>query len=289
VTGLHDHLGPTDYVTLRFSLVDEVGFDAAVLIERIRWRCARRPAGWVATYAELGEETRLSHRRVKAAVNVLRERGWLRSENAGIGARTLRWTVVLEQAEPDVTKRPERPVRKATKGPERPDQEAGAARSSSYRDNSGIQLHTAHAVEEEPVIDDQPLEGVLFAVPASVPTGPPQTAQTLVARWVDGYRTSNAGQDPPGPLMKRVAGQAKNLAKVCENDADWGAAWRASYSAGQSGHADAVPFMAAARSRYPQQRNHDLDYLLAQNGTAGPVQLNPTTEQAMKMFSGETA
>jgi hypothetical protein len=139
------------------------------------------------------------------------------------------------------------------------------------------------------VMDDQPLEGVLFAVPVSAPTGPPQTAQTLVARWVDGYRTSNAGQDPPGPLMKRVAGQAKNLAKVCENDADWGAAWRASYTAGQSGHADAVPFMAAARSRYPQQRNHDLDYLLAQNGTAGPSQLNEATQTAMKLMSGETA
>jgi hypothetical protein len=116
-------------------------------------------------------------------------------------------------------------------------------------------------VEEEIVHADEPLEGVLFAVPDPAPTTPPQTAQTLVARWVDGYRTSNAGQDPPGPLMRRVAGQAKNLAKSCDNDADWGAAWRASYAAGQAGRADAVPLMASQRRPQQETRNPFLKML----------------------------
>lgn len=96
MTELRDLLLPTDYVTLRMALVDEVGFDAAVLLERVRWRCEIRDDGWVATYEDLMAETRLSRRRVAGAVATLRERGWLTSENAGQGSRTLCWQVILD-------------------------------------------------------------------------------------------------------------------------------------------------------------------------------------------------
>lgn len=102
MTGVPSHLlMPTDFITLRMGLVDEVGFDAAVILERIRWRCEVRENGWVATYVDLAAETRMSRNRVIAATQVLIERGWLASVNAGQGNRTLRWSVPLSPIVPD--------------------------------------------------------------------------------------------------------------------------------------------------------------------------------------------
>jgi len=123
-----DLLLPTDFVTLRLALVDEVGFDAAVLLERVRWRCEVRPEGWVATYADLMSETRLCRNRVIAAAQLLMDRGWLVSENAGQGNRTLRWLVPIS------TKVPERDDG-VGKIPERDDHSPESGLPSSYRED----------------------------------------------------------------------------------------------------------------------------------------------------------
>lgn len=255
--------------------VAEVGPAAAILYARIAWRSER--SGWRASRAILAEETGLTLPMLRTACAVLRDQGWITSERTSAGDSTQVWTAVLPASLGGAESSPPPCGSSNT-----PPAESAISLSTETEETT---TYTADAVTEEPMSSaDQPLEGVLFAVPDPEPTTPPQTAQTLVARWVDGYRTSNAGQDPPGPLMKRVAGQAKNLAKSCENDTDWGAAWRASYSAGQSGHADAVPFMAAARSRYPQPRNHDLERMEARAN--GDEILTGPAAMAVKMLGG---
>ena len=125
-------------------------------------------------------------------------------------------------------------------------------------------------------------DGELFTVDQPTVTTPPKTAQTLVARWVDGYRVANH-VDPPGPVLKRVAGQAKNLANSCETTDDWNAAWTAAYSAGQHGQPDAVPFMTQARSRYANgPRNHDMEAIREQYDQQQPRSV--TTTAALELM-----
>lgn len=260
-----DLLMPEDFVVLRMSLVDAVGFDAAVLLERVRWKCERRPDGWVATFAELTAETRLSERRLKGAVTVLRELGWLVSENAGQGTRTLRWKVVLDPNGRSV------PMPKRTL---RTRQKDVASVCTSYREdvdnNNPPDAHAPGAFSDS----DQPLLAVVAdAEPPPQPddTGPPKTAQTLVARWVDGHRSTGQA-DPPGPFLKRVAGQCGNLARSCKTPADWVAAWHAAYAAGAAGRVDPVPMMVAQQQRTAARggmgTNVFLDLL---NSSTGPA------------------
>src|SRR5262245_36515276 len=86
-----------------------------------------------------------------------------------------------------------------------------------------------------------------------------RSAQTLVARWVDGNRQANGGGDPHQALLRRVAGQCRNLAKTCSTDADWAKATQAAYDAGRSGAVDPVPFLTNRTSRFQTeaQRNYD--------------------------------
>ena len=83
-----------------------------------------------------------------------------------------------------------------------------------------------------------------------VDSGPPKTAQTLVARWVDGYRAVNAGADPHKAVVPRVAGQARNLAKACGDDHDaWVDAWHATYNAGVAGSHDLLRYLVPQQQR----------------------------------------
>lgn len=134
---------------------------------------------------------------------------------------------------------------------------------------------------------DAAIDGMLFAVPDPASASPPQTAQTLVARWCDGYRSANGGGDAPTPMMKRVAGQMKNLAKGCATDADWNTAWRAAYTAGQNGHADAVPYTVNTRSRFKDNRprNYDLEALMGTRQPTLPA-VDPGVAMAMRMLEG---
>jgi hypothetical protein len=92
-------------------------------------------------------------------------------------------------------------------------------------------------------------QDVLIPAVSAETAGPPKTAQTLVARWCDGYRESN-GHDAPTPLTRRVAGQMKNLARACgESHTDWVAAYAAAYDCGRAGRWDPVGFMS--RRQHP--------------------------------------
>ena len=84
-----------DFIILHLDLVDLVGLDAALLFQRIAWRCEGRD-GWPATHADLCAETRLTEHRVKQALGVLRERGWITGERADRFQPTLTWRVVWE-------------------------------------------------------------------------------------------------------------------------------------------------------------------------------------------------
>ncbi len=73
-----------DFVLVRTALLDALGGDlaAAVLLQRIAWRCERAPEGWRATREELRAETHLSEWQLRKALKVLTDRGWLTSRRA---------------------------------------------------------------------------------------------------------------------------------------------------------------------------------------------------------------
>jgi hypothetical protein len=71
---------------------------------------------------------------------------------------------------------------------------------------------------------------------------PQPTAQHLVAAWVDGYRERRQ-TDPHPNTIRRVAGQAKSLAKDCKKVEDWRRAWQACLAAGRAGRIDPGPFL----------------------------------------------
>jgi hypothetical protein len=278
------------FVAVFPDLVRRLGsMEAAALLQFIAYQ-EDDGEGVTLTVAAMAEGTGLTDRTVKRLTARLRTAGVLQAERSGPWCSTLRYQVCRDhpvlagqQESARVASSESAKVAPRQSAKVSPSESASLAPSTVLPEVEESPEHTAVAVEA----DDQPLDGILLALPETPSTAPPQTAQTLVARWVDGYRASNGGQDPPGPLMKRVAGQAKNLAKACETDADWGAAWRASYAAGQGGHADAVPYMAQARSRYGP-RNYDLERMVARNAGQSATVSGPAA-LAISMLGGASS
>lgn len=83
-----------DFVLLRMALVDQVGFEAALLFQRIVWR-SERDGFWTASKSELQAETRLSTWKLDNAIRVLKEVGWLRAERADSFNPTQRWIPLI--------------------------------------------------------------------------------------------------------------------------------------------------------------------------------------------------
>jgi len=97
-TGAPRHLADDgDFVMVRLSVVDAVGFDAAVLFGWLRFRCELHTEGYEATYATLAAETRLSERKLKSAVKRLRDAGWIESCRKSSWDPTQVWTVTWER------------------------------------------------------------------------------------------------------------------------------------------------------------------------------------------------
>ena len=82
-----------DYVLVRMALVQEVGLEAAFVLQRIHWRCDKRPQGWAISHEELAVELRLTIYAVRKATKVLRGRGWLLSTRASEWDPTPVWSL----------------------------------------------------------------------------------------------------------------------------------------------------------------------------------------------------
>lgn len=223
-----------------FTQVDQahvaaVGPAAALLFSRICWRAELTGGSWQASRAVLAQETGLSLSVIRGAVNVLREREWLHSEPVSPTDATLVWTPLLPPAESAIP-----PLRNLPHPPAE-----SAISSTQTVDTTTDPPAAAAAVQEAPgmTVPDSYQDALLPTV-AAESAGPPKSAQTLVARWCDGYRESN-GHDAPTPLTRRVAGQMKNLARACgESHTDWVAAYAAAYDCGRAGRWDPVGFMS---------------------------------------------
>lgn len=87
-----------DFVLLRMALIDEVGLPAAVVFQRIAWRCDIRPEGWTASLDELATECHLGKDQVKRATKILRDRGWVTADRLDRWDPTLSWRVVWDPA-----------------------------------------------------------------------------------------------------------------------------------------------------------------------------------------------
>ena len=235
------------FVAVFPSLVRSLGsMEAAAIVQYVAYRqTSDEPIRL--RVADFCEATGLSETTVKRHTRALAESGVLVKHQAGRNA-VVAYAVVRDH--------------EALRGSDR---SPGGATSAP----SGAGSPSTSRVRTQEPADGGMLPIIVSAAPSSPPvnTGPPKTAQTLVARWCDGFRASNAGADAPGPIMKRVAGQAKTLAKNCETDADWSAAWRAAYAAGEHGRPDPVPFMVAARSQYQSNARRNV---FAEPALGGP-------------------
>lgn len=103
MTGAPRHLSiDGDFVLLRMALIDEVGLPAAVVFQRIAWRCELRTDGWHASQAELAAECHLGLDQVKRATKLLRDRGWITADRVDQWDATLSWAPVWKPASREV-------------------------------------------------------------------------------------------------------------------------------------------------------------------------------------------
>lgn len=87
-----------DFIVLRMALVDALdgNFEAAILFQRIAWRC-ERTGEWEASREDLQAETRLSEWKIKAAIKKLKDMGWLDSRRRSSYDPTPVWQVIWDQ------------------------------------------------------------------------------------------------------------------------------------------------------------------------------------------------
>lgn len=232
------------FVALIPEQVRAHGMAAAMVLAHLTYLTRRQPVGVVATVQDLAAGTGQSVRTTHRAIARLRAHGLITSERAEPWNPTQRWQVVDAPGPDghggqDVTATMASPLTATT-----------AASSVPLED---LEVDTAPVAPTEQgtlpflvLVPDRPDD------PAADQRdqGPPKTAQTLVARWVDGYRTVNGGADPHTAVIKPVAGQARNLAKACGEDHDaWVDAWHATYNAGVAGSRDLVRYLVPQQQR----------------------------------------
>lgn len=239
--------------------VQALGRPAATVLAHLTYLTRRRPDGVVATVQDLADSTCLSVRTTHRAIAVLRDAGLVTSERADAWNPTQRWVVrdclpgqhvtanvaATQTASVAVTSTPTEGVEELQAPPAPTEQGT---------------LPFLVVVPDPPAASDEVEKDATAQV-----SGPPKTAQTLVARWVDGYRSVNAGRDPHRAVMGRVAGQCRNLAKACGDDHDsWVDAWHAAFHAGVAGTHDLV------RHLVPQQQRRQ-DGRAGRNAFASPA------------------
>lgn len=90
-----DLLVAPDYILVRMALVEALGWNAAIVLQRIAFRCAVHPNGWPATIDDICRETKLKPSVVKAAIKLLRTRGILTSRRAETWKSTQVWSIIF--------------------------------------------------------------------------------------------------------------------------------------------------------------------------------------------------
>lgn len=240
----------TMFLRVETSLLHTLGPDAALLDALIRFRCRGRSNGWVATYADITDAIGVTRQRIARAAELLRSESRIGTSRDG-STGPLRW---YSESQIGIVGIPNRD------------------RHSSIRETNP-QLTTPDAdasppPEEQQMDEPAETEFALISEDDIPPTAPPKNGSTLVARWIDGHR-STGETDPPGPYMKRVAGQCGSLARLCATDEDWHAAWIACYQAGVIGRVDPVPLMVKARSQFEQRQrwNENTALTMLREGT----------------------
>lgn len=255
-----DKYASRDFIVLHLALVDEVGLEAALLFQRIAWRCEGEGGSWEATLDDLQEETRLSRHKVHRAVAVLRDAGWIDSDRADRFRPVLTWRIRWDDGASDEVEN------HASSQVAAVNQDSGITWSGNpeHPENPKIGITTTPkdgSKKTPPAAREGEPAEALFAVPdpppEEPPAGPPKTAQTLVARWCDGYRATHAGDDAPKAYMGRVAGQARNLAKACGDDhEEWVGAYHAAYGAGQAAAWDITRYLVPQQQRQSAARRN---------------------------------
>lgn len=240
------------FVGLHPDVVQHLGSTAANVLSYIAY--VEGEDGARLTAKAISDGTGVTVTTVKRTTTRLRQQGLLSATRASSWDAALVWHVAWDH--PVIAGQPE----SATVTPSR------VSPRSHREHHSGPVLYSEQEeqLQEPPAADapgeEQPAMPVpdseqVSLFPAAVdtePQGPPKTAQTLVARWCDGYRASNT-HDAPGPLVRRVAGQMKALAKACgDSHDDWVSAWSAAYDCGAAGRWDPVGFMS--RRQHPGGR-----------------------------------
>lgn len=211
----------TGFIRLDVELAHEIGLDAAVLYERIRWRCQRLPDGWVATYAELSTQTSLSRRRVMQAATKLRDLGLIESVVSGLSARTLRW---VAKSQNEMTKVPKRDLPSMQLERQTQDNPLDADASKPLED----------AMDEQSAASVTPIDGGLFALEAVPHERTPQESANLCRQaWIQAFTAAHGRPDPTVKL--RALGQIKAATKGRVEPEDWSHLWRACAAAGTAG------------------------------------------------------
>jgi hypothetical protein len=254
------------------ELVERVGHDAALLFGRIAWR-SEATGTWRATRGELAAETLLSPHRVRVALDRLRAEGWLLSERTSTLDATQVWRPIwLIGAGQSESVGATTPRLRVVHGP------LVESTLSSLHDSETTTTPPSppptEALFEAPAAPVEPPHSRAENVQPGAEQGPPKTAQTLVARWCDGFRASHNGHDAPKAFMGRVAGQARNLAKACgEDHGEWVGAYNASYAAGQASAWDLTRYLVPVARSTTARRN-----VFADQAMGGP---SPQEAQAL--------
>jgi hypothetical protein len=255
---------------------------AATVLAHLSYLTTDQTDGVVLTTEQLAQGTGLSVRTTQRITTRLRDLGVLTAVRAESWKSTMRWQVVRDH--PVVAGHTETAKVAAPRLPKLAvSQTAKVAASPPH----------SELIEELP-----PTEQGTLPFLASVPDlpaepegedqqGPPKTAQLLVARWCDGYRSVNDGADAHKAVMGRVAGQARNLAKACGDDHNsWVDAYHAAYSAGVAGSWDFTRHLVPQQQRRSSTAKRNV---FAEPSMGGPGAETMARFQSMMDTSGPRA
>lgn len=255
--------GSPEFIQLRLDVVDALGgsWEAAGVWERVRYR-AGADGWWTVTIAELCAEVRLSDRKLRRALQELRDAGWLEAERSSAFNPTQRFRavrpgIVAAPAVNDKTSVTCTPETSFTVN-----DKTSFSLSSKNRKNKTPHETSRGPSNEAPVVlalvaSGDVEEPALFASDevAKPETGGdawPQEASPNGCRqaWIGAWIEARGVPDPS--IKRRAFGVIRGLVKDRETLEDWQALWRACHAAGRTGRWNVAELLAPAPVRYGQ-------------------------------------